>query len=169
MSEKGENVAKLEASCLLLTFLGRIYTKLLARSNVVTIYSATPLQYLPSTPASQPSGVREGRKKKTVTRTWLLPHSTSKISLGCWVLVALSPVCPQEFWSFISSFTYNAAEENFVYFPRCCITFGESKLNMGKLLIKWQIKEHQRTFRLWQSVQDSFLKYFLRPPSLLSK
>lgn len=56
--------SKLETSCLDLTFVGRIHTKLLARSNVVTIYSATPLQYLPFTPALQPCVVHKGRKRQ---------------------------------------------------------------------------------------------------------
>lgn len=55
---------KLEASCVVLTFVGRIHTKLLARANVVAIYSAIPLQYLPFTPALQPCGVFKGRKRQ---------------------------------------------------------------------------------------------------------
>lgn len=69
----------------------------------------------------------------------------------------------------ISSFTYNSVEESFVDFPRFCITFGESKWDMGKLSSRQLIQEHERTFKLWQSVQDNFLKYFVRTPSLFSK
>lgn len=84
-------MAKLEASCLLLTFLGRIHTKLLARSNVATIYSATPLQYLPSTPASQPSGVREGRKKNQLQEhgCYHTPLPKSPWAAECWWLYPL--------------------------------------------------------------------------------
>lgn len=52
-------MAKLKASCLVLTFVGRTNTRLLARLDVLTIYNAICLQYSP-TPVLQPSDKTQG-------------------------------------------------------------------------------------------------------------
>lgn len=85
-------MAKLEASCPLLTFVGRMYTELLARSNVLTICNTICLQHLPSTPALQPLATQQRVEENTrvelkaVETIWLLLYLAYKISLAaeCW-------------------------------------------------------------------------------------